>query len=144
MINSNHSHQQHLSMLHPSVTSALDSLVDRLNVASATKEVYAVLLGTSDGIALAHSFGTELESSAQLRSGLNEEMLSKIERTWATLPSDSLQGAGHYLRPLGLGGIKTATVFFDNVVLTHVQQSPLVRFEYHLLHPMCVCLENLI
>lgn len=139
---SNHSHPQQLFMLHPSVTPALDSLVDGLNVASATKDVFAVLLGTSDGIALAHSFGTGLETSPQLRSGLSEEMLSKIERTWATLPSDSLQGAGHYLRPLGLGGIKTATVFFDNVVLTHVQYSPLVRVEYNLLHPMCVCLKN--
>lgn len=126
-VSSNQSLQQQLLMLHPSVTSTLDSLVDRLNEASASnKDVFAVLLGTSDGISLAHSFGTDLESGPQLRSGLSEEMLSKIERTWATLPSDSLQGAGHYLRPLSLGGIITATVFFDNVVLTHVHFSPLV------------------
>jgi hypothetical protein len=126
-VSSNQTLQQQLLMLHPSVTSTLDSLVDRLNEASASnKDVFAVLLGTSDGISLAHSFGTDLESGPQLRSGLSEEVLSKIERTWATLPSDSLQGAGHYLRPLSLGGIITATVFFDNVVLTHVHFSPLV------------------
>jgi hypothetical protein len=117
-------HQQ-AQLLHPSVTSALDSLIDRLNEAQ-FKKVFAILLGTSDGIGLAHSFGSHSDSSALLCNGMSEEMLSKIERTWATLPSDSGQGAGHYLRPLRLGGIKTVTAFFDDVVLTHLHFSPLV------------------
>ena len=112
-------------LLHQSIVSALDSLVDRLNLTQPNK-TYAVLLGTSDGIGLARSFGSHAKGSS---GGMSEEILSSIETTWATLPSNASQGAGHYLRPLGLGGVKTVTAFYDNVILVHVHFSPLVSWD---------------
>ena len=110
-------------LIHQSIVSALDSVVDRLNLTQSNK-IFAILLGTSDGIGLSRAFGSHAKGNSS--GGMSEEILFSIETTWATLPSDASQGAGHYLRPIGLGGVKTVTAFYDNVILIHVHFSPLV------------------
>mmetsp|Transcript_24158 Transcript_24158/g.35305 ORF Transcript_24158/g.35305 Transcript_24158/m.35305 type:complete len:198 (-) Transcript_24158:333-926(-) len=124
-------------LLHSSITSALDSLVDRLNQRypppsnnhnnNSPQQILALLVGTSDGIGLARSFGSPTSTSQQKRTTeMSEEILSSIETVWSTLPSDSNQGAGHHLRPLKMGGVRTVTAFYENVTLVHVHISPLV------------------
>ena len=139
-------------LLHSSVTSALDALVDRWNnnlwntttAASTTastamntttnaknsntttttnNKIHAILLGTSDGISLARSFGSTTAASDRT---LSDDVWTGIETTWAALPSNTTS-AGHYLQqPLGMGNIRIVTAFYETVVLIHLHFSPLV------------------
>mmetsp|Transcript_24489 Transcript_24489/g.35110 ORF Transcript_24489/g.35110 Transcript_24489/m.35110 type:complete len:203 (-) Transcript_24489:83-691(-) len=137
-------------LLHPSVTSALDALVDRWNnnlwnttttaatgsTATSTtlnttttkntnsNKIHAILLGTSDGIGLARSFGSTTAAGSRT---LSDDVLTGIETTWAALPSNNTISAGHYLQqPLGMGNIRIVTAFYETVVLIHLHFSPLI------------------
>jgi len=113
---SNNSHHRRGQILNERVASSLDKIVDRLN--DPFYNILALMVGTSDGVGLARSFGTSKSSPH-----LSDEVISGIESVWATLPS----GSGHHLRPLGLGDdVKTVTAFYENCTLVHMHTSPLV------------------
>jgi len=128
--------QQHPKVLDKNIQNALNQLVDRLNTPD--PHIYTILVGTSDGVGLARAHGTnsnhhhhhhpsatqsQSQSLSSSSSNFSEEILSGMERIWATLPS----GSGHYLKPLKLGDtVKTVTAFYENCTLVHCYKSPLV------------------
>lgn len=113
------------TLLPPTLLNAIDKLVDRLNASSGydilhpttPPPIYALLIGTNEGVALSRSFGTlspsttsttfatsstppthpgagTASSHQQQRQQyqalpMSEEILSSVETAWATLPSAS-------------------------------------------------------
>lgn len=114
----NHHQQQHHqissspTLLPPALLKAVDQLVDRLNASSGydilkpntTPPIYALLIGTNEGVSLSRSFGSSSAvapsstlsstppahpSSPSRQNSISEEILSSVETTWSTLPSAS-------------------------------------------------------
>jgi len=109
-----------LSILHQSILSALDSLIDRLN-STREQSVIAILVGTTDGIGLARCYGTAAQPN------LSEEILSSVETIWSTLPSNSPQGAGNLLHALRMGTIQSSIAFYnDDLAMIHLHLFPLM------------------
>lgn len=77
----------------PSETlNALDLLVDRLNSAATSSgsgplPVRSLLVGTSSGVGLSRSLGTDQNPNFSHSGSMSEEVLSSVETVWATLVS---------------------------------------------------------
>merc|ERR1740139_586826 len=106
------------TLLPSELLKAVDQLVDRLNASSGydiikpttSPPIYALLIGTNEGVPLSRSYGSTSDASAassftslstppvhasspsqsqSIPLPMSEEILSSVETAWATLPSSS-------------------------------------------------------